>query len=184
MRWILLPLLLAACTTPNVKPYGPAEPTLQDHVRYFEALYETNVIIPVTAEIMDIHFLGTAEECDTKGIRISYILYKYGPVDTVEEVVFHELGHCFFGRRHVKPTYFKNGPMKGCVTSIMAYSHMAVDHQCWQLFKPYYIKELATPGLCEKDFAYHGNCDRHYNANPNYFPSRPPVMRFTYGGKK
>ena len=184
MRWLLL-LFLIGCVEAPIKPFGPDNPTLQDHVRYFEALYQIGEVVPVQAAAMNIHIQGSAVGCSSYGIQINDIYLRYANADEVEELVFHELGHCIFGREHTGPTYFMDGPMKGCLTSIMANgAPLAADtHWCYQRFKPYYIKELATPGKCLKEYALHGNCDRHYNANPKYFPSRRETMRFTYGNK-
>jgi hypothetical protein len=168
---------------PIPPPRENIDTRLQPIVEMFEGLYNIKVNCPVK--------VGTTQPtkkskhrawgyCHSKrGIVISDELMDED-YDAIEEVVMHELGHCIFGREHTT-TKIDKGPMRGCATSVMTDDQMLSQNQCWQQFKGYYVKELASPGFCRNDFVFGGVCPTEWNANPQFYHvlgnSRLP-MRF------
>jgi hypothetical protein len=182
-RWLLALILITACSAPQPKfTDSTPPPTIQAAVKYFEEIYDIHIPFDVKpTDTLPIHVLGSALGCGSYGVQISDIFLMIASDDSLEEVVFHELGHCVFGRPHLEGV-FTSGTMKGCAMSVMmSKENLQSYNGCWQHFKEYYIDELAKPGMCDKDYAYQGKCDIRYK-KPKYFPSRK-TLRFYMGNK-
>jgi hypothetical protein len=83
--------------------------------------------------------------CTVKGKkRTIYIDDKFfakASPDNIEEVMLHEFGHCVFNQSH-RGEYIPNGPMQGCMSSVMhSYIILSYSH-CWTNFKTYYFEEI------------------------------------------
>lgn len=165
-------LLICGCAT--VQPTPPnvlIDPRLKDMVELFESTYEVKVNFPVRVGVIakpPKMKEPPAGQCDPAvGIVIASDIVSIEYYDLVEEVVFHELGHCFFGREH-KNAKIKSGAMKDCAESVMTSKQMLSYNHCWQTFKSHYIHELVTPGLCQAKNVVGGVCPTKYNANPQF----------------
>lgn len=140
MRHLLVIALLCAGCAP-VK-FGPIEQAkeLADHIKLFEAIYKVPTNYSVTLGELPSYMAGVCRVW-TDGRREVIINQTYynenkNNSNVIEQLVFHELGHCTFGFNH-RPELLSNGYPKSIMYPY-AFGHLNYYND----YRTYYFAEL------------------------------------------
>jgi len=143
IKAILICLALTACGKGN--EYYISQ-DLQKYVNLFESLYGAKIDFDVVIADLDSEYVGmcTMWTDGSKKIEISAKYMSLMHDSQIEETVFHELGHCYFGRDHEDTfIYMSNSWLP---KSIM-YSYVHPDYLMYEQNRSWYYRELANPNL-------------------------------------
>lgn len=119
------------------------EPEFADHVQKFRDVYQTEVSILVEWDDLDEKTMGICYSWDDgyREIKIDRAKWPNLTVDSQEELIFHELGHCKFNLDHREET-MDSGKWKKIPKSIM-YPYVFGDAYYYDEFRQHYYDELS-----------------------------------------
>lgn len=99
-------IVLSSCAPPNPTQYRHVDAALEPYVQRFEAVLGKPINFTVTLADIDHNYVGLctvggSSPAPGRYIQISSYYYPSRSDSDIEQVVFHELGHCELDRQHV-----------------------------------------------------------------------------------
>jgi len=125
---------------------GYVDPRLEPYVQLFEKLYGVVATMPVVIADLDTYTAGLCWTGRPHRVEISRSLFEYYEhsfPEAIEEVVYHELGHCVLGLDHDDTIAAPSPIPSWCPTSLM-YSYTFTGFNCWETNRGYYLRELGA----------------------------------------
>jgi hypothetical protein len=121
------------------------DPELEPYVQSFERAYGAFAGVRVALADLTEDGYGTVGLCQMGGYgvkidRAYFEYYREWMPEAVEQLVYHELGHCVFGLGHDDHEFGSTGPAPWCPRSVM---NPYTLEACFRSYRAYYIGQLA-----------------------------------------
>lgn len=136
------------------------DPKFSPYIQEFEEHYDIDISnVPIFFDSFEFNLVvGVCiiwEDNDDREIRINEYWWELLTDKQKEQLIFHELGHCVFDRKHYNiHTIFQiNKNIVLCPASIMRsfmFSELEIEY-CYVPLRDYYLKELRYGGDLDHD---------------------------------